>query len=71
MTREEVGQRETAYHDLVMGRVSAARQPRERACLHLGEAAIHKQFCSRDVAAVVGGEKHNAPPNRTSPIRRR
>jgi hypothetical protein len=27
--------------------------------LHLCEAAIHKQFRSRDVAAVVGGEKHH------------
>ena len=27
--------------------------------LHLCEAAIHKQFCSRDVAAVVRGEKHH------------
>src|SRR5882672_7850289 len=28
--------------------------------LHLCEAAIHKQFRSRDVAAVVGGEKHHS-----------
>src|SRR5215510_11687401 len=27
--------------------------------LHLGEAAIHKQFRSGDVTAVVGGEKHH------------
>ena len=27
--------------------------------LHLRESAIHKQFRSRDVAAVVGGEKHH------------
>src|ERR1700720_887905 len=27
--------------------------------LHLCEATIHKQFRSRDVAAVVGGEKHH------------
>ena len=27
--------------------------------LHLCEAAIHEQFRSRDVAAVVGGEKHH------------
>ncbi len=27
--------------------------------LHLCHAAIHKQFRSRDVAAVVGGEKHH------------
>src|SRR5713101_4576045 len=27
--------------------------------LHLCEAAIHKQFRARDVAAVVGGEKHH------------
>src|SRR5438128_1812661 len=28
--------------------------------LHLGEAAIHKQFRSRDVAAVVGCEKYHS-----------
>ena len=27
--------------------------------LHLGETAIHEEFRSRDVAAVVGGEKHS------------
>ena len=27
--------------------------------LHLCETAIHKQFCSRDVAAVAGCEKHH------------
>src|SRR2546422_3051989 len=27
--------------------------------LHLGEAAIHEQFRSRDVAADVGGEEHH------------
>src|SRR6266446_1159805 len=30
-----------------------------RCGLHLGEAAIHEQFGSRDVAAVVGCEKHH------------
>ena len=29
--------------------------------LHLCEAAIHKQFRSGDVAAVVGCEKHHGP----------
>ena len=27
--------------------------------LHLRESTIHEQFDSRDVAAIVGGEKHN------------
>ena len=29
--------------------------------LHLGETAVHKQFRSRDVAAVVRCEKHHGP----------
>ena len=29
--------------------------------LHLCEAAVHEQFRTRDVAAVVGGEKHHRP----------
>src|SRR5262245_59913490 len=29
--------------------------------LHLCEAAVHRQFSSRDVAAVVRGEKHHGP----------
>src|SRR5207253_2349497 len=33
--------------------------PRRPTGLHLGEAAVHKQFRSRDVAAVVGCEKHH------------
>jgi len=31
----------------------------DQSFLHLGEAAIHKQFGSRDVATVVGREKHH------------
>src|SRR2546422_3494055 len=38
---------------------SAERAPSATNALHLGEAAIHEQFRSRDVAAVVGGEEHH------------
>src|SRR6266849_5963929 len=41
--------------------------------LHLCEAAIHKQFRSRDVAAVIGGEKHHGLGDligRTAPAER-
>ncbi len=31
--------------------------------LHLREAAIHEQFRSRDIAAVVGGEKYDSLRN--------
>src|SRR5215467_3971371 len=36
--------------------------------LHLGEAAVHRQLRSRDVAAVVGGEKHHGPGERTAAL---
>jgi hypothetical protein len=29
--------------------------------LHLREAAVDKQLCSRDEACVIGGKKHNCP----------
>src|SRR5882724_11691019 len=51
--RADVTRKCGAEEQLLMPRPSAMN------ALHLCEAAIHKQFRSRDVATVVGGEKHH------------
>src|SRR5258707_5759882 len=46
--------------EVVAGWQKRASRPKSGRHLHLGEAAIREQFCSRNIAAVVGGEKHDS-----------
>src|SRR6266478_5935795 len=46
--------------EVVAGSQKRARRRKSGRHLHLREAAIREQFCSRNIAAVVGGEKHDS-----------
>jgi len=57
----------------VLRTVNGELQTRKGLHLHLRKAAIHEQFRSRDVAAVIGREKHHSFRNligRTEPAER-
>src|SRR5262249_33374611 len=47
------------FHAVSLAMSSSLLVPWAVRCLHLCEAAVHKQFRARDVARVVGGEKHH------------